>query len=1055
MKKLASLTISLLLVSAALTCTPARAASTSEMLQQGLYAEEVDGNINAAIKIYGQVIASSSASPNQAAQALYRQGMCYLKIKDDASARAALEKLVSNYPNQTDLIEKARPVLDELTDFDPAALMPPGTLVYVEFGSPGRQIETVLTMLKGTPFENPLAALGGGRQSNSGQKSPGDIVGALLNPSMMAEFKKIRGSAIGITGFAQNNPPIVSVLYPGRSDALRGLIIAGLGMAGSPGEPIEGMQTINLRGATASAAYDDTVIIFAQPASQLEWSVKQYKHTGSGPTLASSRGSFQKLDKNQRQKNAITYWADVGAVYGGLIKMLPPGNMPPEIIKANALFDFTNIDDLILTESIESNRLGLQAALQFKEGHGCLAYDLIRTPNLSKAALQAVPANAIALASFSLSQTDAAQSDKVRSQIQNLIGLDVGREVFANIEQVTIFALPGDDNLPAASRAQALLSHIGVAITSRNPALTSQLLTTVLGTLNAGQGDSTPGRFKIPLNGAQDLNCYLEQADNVTILSLNHDIASASASAITRHASVCDSGTLHDAVDRIAPGTSKLILVNVGGAMRLIGPQADVRSLSADDARKLNESFTQIARATDSTTLQVRTDEQRDSFTLDSEITGIPPLNEVFGPVTQYSSLLDHARAESNARNLREQVAATISPASRPPNIDGKMDDVWNSARPFKLANVLIESPSGKHATAEYRGLWDANNLYILVDVTDHTLHHDRNVAKYDTDGIEIYLDATDAKSTEFSDTDYEYDFNWDRTAPEMQEYKHGRTNGVRYALITTDEGYRLEAAFPWSTLGTKPAAGARIGLDVHVNDNQGNGKRDAKISWHDSEDQAWQSPRNFGNAELAGLVGWWKFDETQGTSARDSSGGNHDGTLIGHASWGKGRIGGAVALDGANSYVKIANPAAFNFSGQLTVATWVNIHSVPSEWMAIITKGDSAWRMSTVSQDHKIHFSVNHYDRSDGIRGSTDLTLNQWHHVAAVYNGDTLRLYIDGKLDSTQPWTGGIAQNDADVLIGENAEHTGRFFDGLIDDLRIYNYALSEGEITGLATGQ
>src|SRR5580704_4395927 len=125
MKKIASFTLSLLLAAAALTCTPARAASTSELLQQGLYAEEVDGNISAAIKIYGQIIASSSAAPNQVAQALYRQGMCYMKIKDEASARTALEKLVADYPGQTDLIEKARPVLDDLTDFDPAALMPP------------------------------------------------------------------------------------------------------------------------------------------------------------------------------------------------------------------------------------------------------------------------------------------------------------------------------------------------------------------------------------------------------------------------------------------------------------------------------------------------------------------------------------------------------------------------------------------------------------------------------------------------------------------------------------------------------------------------------------------------------------------------------------------------------------------------------------------------------------------------------------------------------------------------------------------------------------------
>ena len=68
-------------------------------------------------------------------------------------------------------------------------------------------------------------------QGSDFQKSPGDIIGALLNPSMMAEFKKIRGFAVGVTSITQNNPPMVSVLYPGKSDALRGLILADPGMA--------------------------------------------------------------------------------------------------------------------------------------------------------------------------------------------------------------------------------------------------------------------------------------------------------------------------------------------------------------------------------------------------------------------------------------------------------------------------------------------------------------------------------------------------------------------------------------------------------------------------------------------------------------------------------------------------------------------------------------------------------------------------------------------------------------------------------------------------------
>ncbi len=304
------------------------AATTGELLQQALYAEEVDGNLQSAIQTYDQIIRNNSAAPNHVAQALYRQAMCYVKLKDEASARADLQKLVAEHTDQTDIVEKARASLDELTDFDPAALMPPGTLAYVEFGSPGQQIETILTMLKGTPFENPLAAVGGRPAPNSNQKSPSDMIGALLNPSMMAEFKKIRSSAVGITAIGPNTPSI-SVLYPGKSDALRGLILAALGVAGKPGEPIEGMQTVTIDIPTAhtslAVAYDDRVIISAQPASQLEWCVKHYKGLSSEPTLASSNKSFARLSKLQRQKNVMTLWANVDDAYRPIVEGVPGG----------------------------------------------------------------------------------------------------------------------------------------------------------------------------------------------------------------------------------------------------------------------------------------------------------------------------------------------------------------------------------------------------------------------------------------------------------------------------------------------------------------------------------------------------------------------------------------------------------------------------------------------------------------------------------------------------------------------------------------------------------
>src|SRR4030042_483345 len=180
MEKYKSIKI-ILFLAVALIASAALAKSASVLLQEGLYAEEVDGNLDAAIRIYAQVIEDSSAQRSHVAQAMYRQGMCYMKKQQEQQAKLVFEEVVANYTDQTNIVSKVKPLLQELSNADPAALMPPDTLAYVEIGSPGKQIETTLNMLKGTPLENPLAAIGGAPQ---GGASPGDIVAGFFYPTI-------------------------------------------------------------------------------------------------------------------------------------------------------------------------------------------------------------------------------------------------------------------------------------------------------------------------------------------------------------------------------------------------------------------------------------------------------------------------------------------------------------------------------------------------------------------------------------------------------------------------------------------------------------------------------------------------------------------------------------------------------------------------------------------------------------------------------------------------------------------------------------------------------
>jgi hypothetical protein len=99
-------------------------------------------------------------------------------------------------------------------------------------------------------------------------------------------------------------------------------------------------------------------------------------------------------------------------------------------------------------------------------------------------------------------------------------------------------------------------------------------------------------------------------------------------------------------------------------------------------------------------------------------------------------------------------------------------------------------------------------------------------------------------------------------------------------------------------------------------------------------------------------------------------------------------------------------------------------------------------------------HCSVAKWDQFV-VDGQTEVAANEWHYVAAVYDGQKMCLYVDGKIDACKDFKGGIGRNDFEVLIGENAEQTGRFFGGIIDDVRVYNYALTADKIQNLYEGK
>jgi M6 family metalloprotease-like protein len=195
-----------------------------------------------------------------------------------------------------------------------------------------------------------------------------------------------------------------------------------------------------------------------------------------------------------------------------------------------------------------------------------------------------------------------------------------------------------------------------------------------------------------------------------------------------------------------------------------------------------------------------------------------------------------------------------------------------------------------------------------------------------------------------------------------------------------------------------------------------------------------------------------WKLDG----DASDSSGNGYSGTLYGGPVWDpNGRIGGAIRLDGINDYVKIKGYKGIGGANSRTVTAWVNTESVRGDILS--------WGKEEAGRGWLFHvnkYGVIKVSVSGGyIQGSTYVADGEWHHVAAVLpegasDVSEVEIYVDGDIEVDTTYSSRLIDtaNYYKVKIGIYAD-TGRYFDGLIDDVRIYDRALGQGEIEVLAT--
>ena len=209
----------------------------------------------------------------------------------------------------------------------------------------------------------------------------------------------------------------------------------------------------------------------------------------------------------------------------------------------------------------------------------------------------------------------------------------------------------------------------------------------------------------------------------------------------------------------------------------------------------------------------------------------------------------------------------------------------------------------------------------------------------------------------------------------------------------------------------------------------------------------------------LDSLAAHWAMNEGSGNVLIDSSTNGNNAALAGNPLWVDGVRGQAVSLNGSTQYATAEDNASLDIINAITLAVWIKPEIRNTQYLikkALI--GSINGYELALSSDGRVFVRFNQATSGDSYRLNSSTAYpfdgNIWIHIAATYDGSSLRIYINGSLDTSRTISTVIASNNINLGLGSQPDGTG-MFQGQIDDARIYTYALSASEVLALTQHQ
>ncbi|MFQ5491464.1 MAG: hypothetical protein ACE5GE_12150, partial [Phycisphaerae bacterium] len=439
-RSLALLLVTALLIPATTTWAQSNA---QQQFERAYFLESHEGDLESATDLYKKVAGDRTAPAKLTAEAKRRWGSCR----------------------------------EELRSRDLATLMPPNAMAYLEIGQPGQHVENLADMLG--LIGDPLSNLTGSVQRVPIPDSPGLAIPAeiFISPALIEQAKRFRGLAVALTGFAPppaGNPDLggaqaLLVLHPGDAAEVRGLIET-VAQFVEPTEPVGGFATIQAKPGI-TICFTHRLVIVGTSRDLVAGAVDRL--TSFERDSLANRPDFKALAE-QRTHALLFAFVDAKKTVQTVARM-SGGN--PDARQALGIaygtLDAAHMQSLSLALGSSAKGLYADFAMAMDDGHNNFIYNLLRTPPLNGASLNSVPAGSAVVLAMGVNPAatpqDTERAQQQADRLRTFTGLDIGRELFANIREIALFVVPGE------RREDTHIPDAGLVIAS-NDAQKSQIV---------------------------------------------------------------------------------------------------------------------------------------------------------------------------------------------------------------------------------------------------------------------------------------------------------------------------------------------------------------------------------------------------------------------------------------------------------------------------------------------------------------------------------------------------------------------------------------------------